>query len=1102
LSSTSGKSWSPLDSSPESDNVVATAANIDRNNAVTEEEEEDDDDDYVANVVAAARSVVAAAAARNNVNIEGEGDDEESDDDDYIPLTTTYQIGRGLMSPLLLHREDGDHNNDHDEFFQDHPEGDNIRHERDLGELIDNQTSSPVAEIAFDPSSFSLSQHENETGDNDLDQSNNQEQQQQYYRGFYKTQLTEADKGGGIGGMAAKSNVSIYRTQREEPYYRPISSWIGRLIFTPQNHLPYDCINRHKFKDNKSGKLSAVSIEIEHAPAKYRHYIGKTVDLRYNVFTNKPILRYCQLTTGDVILSEAGKEKLRRNEFLKPPFRLHYERGVGPLESLAGSRNVNDVHVILPEKGIVFREDGTPPVLLGKEIKKKTKKKLMEEWKNQMKKKRPSYFYGIDYDDDDNYDGLDLDSDDEDIHLSKSGHKKEDDQSSSSSDSDSSSGSSSGSSDEYVTPPSSSSLPSSSSSSSSSSSPPRTPSPSSLTPSSSTFINSNNVNSNSNLQNIGEYSSNENSSASSSPAPSSGSSSPQDDNDDNDDNEDNHNNSSSKKNYHNNNNNNNNDGKNPTIYLNDHPIQVSGVYYCVAKFIRKCGGRGKMGDFPFWEIQHYNPKSQSFDDDHGSGSSNTKSGNKRRRKEIICFPQAQRLIFTKEDTAYPSTNINIDLSPENKYGFYLYGTFVRYDDIADQRGNSGSRKGNGQGKNDVTNSDDSAGRKQYIFRVSAIEPFRALCVHDVDQFITKRQQPQPQPQPKQQQLLSPLTIRRRKKTSKKAIKFIHYKNFKSMKSRVGTLRSTLIDLQCNSKVDAISMWEEGDQMIVVHNAGGVKSTTYNHDSKLGFVAGHFSYGYATVVRDPLTKQLRFDIDYIQVYGTTTIGAISGAIKRQCFVGCIHLGYLGLRPVSDCLVKLNTVSREFKIGTKLSLCPLEELKEQLHIMSARYRIGDGLGVMDITSKSNCAQDSNQALYVAIDKSGYILQRMLRKKQQKNESNWDFKNVVDEAEMEQLQKLKKLGAQLFSKLAPFGKVRWDWKENAKSIASVKKKKKGNFISTLTSYKTIFPRRVYDVMLKVFLKNDAKLWFITTAAVGGEQHDHIVPLAPKKLLPCISM
>ena len=68
-------------------------------------------------------------------------------------------------------------------------------------------------------------------------------------------------------------------------------------------------------------------------------------------------------------------------------------------------------------------------------------------------------------------------------------------------------------------------------------------------------------------------------------------------------------------------------------------------------------------------------------------------------------------------------------------------------------------------------------------------------------------------------------------------------------------------------------------MLVVHSAGGVKSEGYNLDLNLGFVAVHFAYGYVSVVQDKLTKELKFDIDFIQVYGTTMrLGTISGAVK--------------------------------------------------------------------------------------------------------------------------------------------------------------------------------------------------------------------------------
>merc|ERR1712038_421749 len=304
-----------------------------------------------------------------------------------------------------------------------------------------------------------------------------------------------------------------------------------------------------------------------------------------------------------------------------------------------------------------------------------------------------------------------------------------------------------------------------------------------------------------------------------------------------------------------------------------------------------------------------------------------------------------------------------------------------------------------------------------------------------------------------------------------------------------------IDLRSNSKDAATSHWKEGDQMIVVHNAGGVKSETYGRDSKLGSVlAGHFSYGYATIVRDALTDQLRFDITYIQTYGTTTFGVISGAAKRQCVVGSLHLGYLGLRAVSDCLIKMDLLSDEYKIGKKMTLCPLKEFKMQFHIMTARYRVGDGHGMTDVGNRFNSAIDANQSLYVAIDKFEDMVERKTKQLAERNASNRKFDRVIMEKEDEvQFKRLKVLGKQLHAQLAPFGIVRADWEDNARNIASVKKKRGNVFTTIFNSFK---PRRIFDRMLKIFVNNDAKLWFITTAVVGGDNRG-VVPLAPKKLL-----
>ena len=657
-------------------------------------------------------------------------------------------------------------------------------------------------------------------------------------------------------------NRSVYK--ETIPNYKPISSWIGRLIFNCEKRTP--------------GYDDGVTIEIEHAPYEYQHLIGQILPLRWNM-DNPNIQSFVRVTTKDVKLTNKGRQSLESNEYLKPPARLHYRFGVGPLESLAGSRLDDNVHVMLPEGGVTVK-----PVTLPSSF-----QKIVEEKKDDWKE----FSFG-DSDDDDRFNTMGGNGNDTNQfyhHQQQQQHQCN-----------------------TTTP--------------------------------------------------------------------------------------------------------------TTIYLDDHPIQVTGVYYCVVIIIERV-------ENDLFKVKHYNSRRKKFDGP----------------TDIIRLPQAKELRFSNTDTAIPSTNVNIEKSPENRYGWYLYGSFVRED------------------------------YRQDRFVVEALEPFRALCLDPVE-YIEGGSRKCCMP----------------KTNDSEATRFIHNGNFDNLKDRTGTLSTTLIDLNSQMRDDAVEMWKEGDVLLVVQCAGGMKSDTYKRDVKAGLaVSSHFAYGFATVMLDPLTDQLRFDIEYIQVYATTTLGVISGAMKRHCFLGCLDTGNIGVRPVSDVLIKLDTITNDYIIGPKYTCSPLQHFKYQLHLMAARYRVGDGLGVVNMSTKSNSTQDSNQALYVAMKQAEESLYRRYKELKRQHESSWDFDAVVMvEEDSLRFTKLKNLCAELRSVFAPYGIVHVDWKHNAHSVVLVENTTmlgKGR-----TSHKTFFPRRAFDDILKVFLRNDAKLWFVTTVIVGGESKN-VVPLKPAK-------
>ncbi|MEW5855928.1 MAG: abortive infection protein, partial [Cyanobacteriota bacterium] len=305
----------------------------------------------------------------------------------------------------------------------------------------------------------------------------------------------------------------------------------------------------------------------------------------------------------------------------------------------------------------------------------------------------------------------------------------------------------------------------------------------------------------------------------------------------------------------------------------------------------------------------------------------------------------------------------------------------------------------------------------------------------------------------------------------------------------GTAKTVLLDPKSQQFNEAVSKWREGDKAIVLHTYGGIGGKKPEPEP-LGVVTGHFAYGIATVVRDRFTDELRFDIEYRQVYAHNPDGIIAGTMKWSTYMGDLQRGWLGNRPVSDVIVKLDAVTQDYNFDG-IQLSPMKEFMRQLDIMMARYRIGDGTGSSVVTPSTSCVQDANQALFVTI--------KQVEKQVASNPriQEWLRRHPTD-AQTLRFQQLVKLGRSLEKQLAPLGIIRSDWQENADNLAGTRTAD-GTLTTILkaaTTWRTMLPRRAHDEMATILLNNGATLWVIRTNQVGGFNPD-IVPRAPTALL-----
>lgn len=324
---------------------------------------------------------------------------------------------------------------------------------------------------------------------------------------------------------------------------------------------------------------------------------------------------------------------------------------------------------------------------------------------------------------------------------------------------------------------------------------------------------------------------------------------------------------------------------------------------------------------------------------------------------------------------------------------------------------------------------------------------------------------------------------------KKSIDYLSSQNWENTPAQKGQAKIVLLTPNDAKENASISPWQEGDIGIVIHSFGGIGGKK-GERQPLGIVTGHFAFGVAKVVRDRFTSELRFDIEYKQVYAHNPDGIVAGSSKWQSYMGDLQRGWLGDRPVCDIICKLDCVCCDYDFDG-ITLSPLTELNQQLDIMMARYRSGDGTGASLVTPATSCVQDSSQAIYATIKK--------ITSEIESNPQIQDWlKTHPTDAQSKRFHQLVALGESLEKVLMPLGIVRPDWRKNS-TLAGIDAELKKTFfagiatlIKTAISYRTMLPRRTQDEIAKVLLKQGAFLWIIRTNQVGGFDPD-IKPIAP---------
>ncbi len=299
--------------------------------------------------------------------------------------------------------------------------------------------------------------------------------------------------------------------------------------------------------------------------------------------------------------------------------------------------------------------------------------------------------------------------------------------------------------------------------------------------------------------------------------------------------------------------------------------------------------------------------------------------------------------------------------------------------------------------------------------------------------------------------------------------------------------SVLLSPKSQTIEEAVAQWQEGDKALLVTVYGGVGGKRREPNASYGGIYfGHFAYGTARVIREPLSGELRFDIVYHQVFTNNLYGLVPGNLHWTRYMGDRQWGFLGLRPVADILLKLDAFTDDYEVYDQ-SYSVLDMLAWTLESMTARYRIGDGSGGTYMTAANNCAQDSNQALYATIMNFDSAFKTRPRIKQ------WleDFPQQVDRFE-----RLLTLGEKLRGKLLPFGSARADWSYHIENLGSnLSESTMTTLVRGVASWRTLLPCVAFKAISQVFIEQGASAWVLRTNQIGGDEPD-IEPLAP---FPC---
>lgn len=281
-------------------------------------------------------------------------------------------------------------------------------------------------------------------------------------------------------------------------------------------------------------------------------------------------------------------------------------------------------------------------------------------------------------------------------------------------------------------------------------------------------------------------------------------------------------------------------------------------------------------------------------------------------------------------------------------------------------------------------------------------------------------------------------------------------------------------------------WEEGDRGLLVHLFGWREHPDEDGPAKMmGLVTGHFAFGLAQVIRCPLSGDLRWDLEYRQVYAHNREGVVSGSMKWHNYSGSLRRGWMYTIPISDTIIRMPEMAPYDFDGWEVK--PWKGFNRQLEQMQSLYRVGAGGGISGVKQDVSCVQDSHAALYSALRMFEETIAKTGRVKA------WLSGKGADGDEVKRYLKMLLLVRDVKRNIAAFGIPQTNWREFFnKPLGTRDPNAVVSLINMILSARSVFPRKGNDNLLRMAADKGYQMWSVLTCQIGGEI-PKLIPLAP---------